>query len=230
MSDNQNEAAEVKPTVATIEPDSTIQLQGQTPAPTPEPEPVPEPEPAPQPKTWYLWKTVGQLSVYDKTVAQDADAEQPANSTEWAPPMVIGDGLAVYWDGNGWRGGTDLINATIDKMKTVALLRANINFMMDVDNLSSGYTPAEQQSWKQQVVDAHAVLAGQVESHLLQTLAATRDMDVKDLANSIIAKSNAYNDKYATLLATYQKLRDTISTATEASQLPAFTIDDVHLA
>lgn len=226
MSDTQETT-----TVQTIEPDATINIQTGVPAEAPvavEPTPTPEPE-VPAKKTWYLTKTVDGLMMFDKSVELGATEAQPANSTPWAPPTILGTGLAVYWDGSAWQGGTDLTTASIDTLKAIALKRANFDFMEAVDNLSIGYTPAEQQSWKQQVIDANAVIAGQPASHLLTTLATVRNMAVADLAKSIVAKSQAYNDQYATILANFQKLRDSITVASDATGLPAFTIDDIHL-
>jgi hypothetical protein len=230
MSDTQDTLPEQPTTVETIEPDATINIQTGVPAEEPAPT-VEETPAAPAKKTWYLFKAsgVGALTVYDTSVELDADAAQPDNSTPWEPPMVLGTGLVVYWTGNAWQVGADLINAPIASQQSAAYARAAMDFDEAVYALSSGYTKSEQASWKQQVVDAHAVIDGQPASHLLSTLATARGIEVSYLAASIIAKSNAYNDKYATLLAAYQKLRDQIGNATKTADLPAFTVDDVHL-
>jgi hypothetical protein len=162
-------------------------------------------------------------------VEQAATATAPANASVWRPHST-GPGIKSYFDGTGWTIGPDVSTLTLAQLQGMSLAKASSDFNTAVDELNAGYPSAERSSWQQQVSDAQTVLNGGAASALLSSLATARSTDVKDLAAKIVAKNEAYTAAYSAALASFQKTRATISSATEIAQLPPLTVEDIVFA
>jgi hypothetical protein len=183
-------------------------------------------------KTYYPYSTVtiengSSFMVYDGTpLEQVSTAAAPANASEW-PPHPAGQGLRSYFDGFGWCIGQDVTTMTLAQLQSLAMTKASQDFETAVATLTAGYPASEQASWQQQVTDAQVVLNGGAASTLLSALATARSTDVKDLATKIVAKNEAYTAAYSAALASFQKTRATIDSATTIGQLPPLTLDEI---
>jgi hypothetical protein len=186
-------------------------------------------------KTYYPYAAVviangSSFLAYTGTpVEQPVTAEAPANASVW-PPHSTGPGLRSYFDGIGWCMGPDVSAMTLAQLQAMVLAKANNDFETAVAALTSGYPASERSSWQQQVTDSQLVLNGGAASALLSALATARSTDVKDLATKIVAKNEAYNAAYSAALASFQKTRATIQSASSIAQLPPFALEDIVLS
>jgi hypothetical protein len=183
-------------------------------------------------KTYYPYAAVviangSSFLAYTGTpVEQPVTAEAPVNASVW-PPHSTGPGLRSYFDGIGWCMGPDVSAMTLAQLQTMVLAKANNDFETTVAALTAGYPVSERASWQQQVTDAQLVLNGGAASTLLSALATARSTDVKDLATKIVAKNEAYTAAYSAALASFQKTRATIDSATTIGQLPPLTLEEI---
>lgn len=170
------------------------------------------------------------LSVYTGTPIKLEDGEEiPENASQWKPQNP--EGMKAYFDGFGWRGGPDVSEVSLDKLKSVIANRKLHEFIEKVNELTSAYSDAEKQSWNQQVSEANSLIMngyGADKTPLLSALANSRKLDVLDLARKVIAKNDEYQAKYAELLGSFQKERDLIEKAKTANKLPLLEIEDLH--
>lgn len=183
-----------------------------------------------QTKTYYPYAAVilangSSFLAYTGTpVAQAGDA--PDNTLAF-PPRTVTTGIRSYFDGIGWAEGPDVTTMTLAQLQGISLTKANLDFENAVDTLNASYPSHERASWTQQLTDSQTVLSGGAASALLSALATARSTDVKTLASKIVAKNEEYTAAYAAVLASYQKLRSTIEGATEISELPPLTVQDI---
>lgn len=172
--------------------------------------------------TWYTYKKVNGFDVYDSVVQA---VDQPPNSSPWKP-RILPD-TTTYYNGRVWVIGKDVTTVDLTYLRNAAQVQADVDFTFTVKQLGANFHLAEQSSWAQQLTDAQAVLSGDSPSVLLTTLAEAHQIDITDLAKSIVAKSDAYNAAYAKLLADYQVLKGIISNATKIADLPAFRVPPI---
>jgi hypothetical protein len=186
-------------------------------------------------KTYYPFSavTVGSttLNVYTGTpVTQPIGEAAPKNASAWPVPEAT-NGLAYYMDANGgWVPGLDIRTMTLATMQSLALSDATNNFNQAVIALQGDYSDAERNSWTKQIAEANEVIDGTnngTNTPLLSALSSARGVDLKTLANSVIAKSNDYNAAYGKLLAEFQTARDKIADAKDFSDLPALTLNSL---
>lgn len=124
--------------------------------------------------------------------------------------------------------GIDIKSATLSQLQALATKAVTDTFTEAVDALQGDYTDAERSSWVRQLSEAQGVINGTVKQPVtLSALAAARGVDLRILAQKIVDKDNAYNDEYSSLLATYQKAKDTIQGAKTVDDLPALILKDV---
>ncbi len=157
------------------------------------------------------------------TTALDADA--PANTSVWKPPSV-GPGLLAYFDAGTWRVGTDITKLTLAQYQALAIAQATDEFELAVAALHAKYSASERASWAAQLSGAQIVVAGGTDA-LITILAAAQSKAPLALAQTIVAKNEAYLASYATALATLQATRNQIEAATAIDQLPALSLQYV---
>jgi len=181
-------------------------------------------------KTWYVYETAHGLNVWKgKTLTTASNAAQPANSVPWQPPSQV-SGRISFWDGVGWRLGTDITALGLDDLKVLATSASRQRMSGAIWALSGTYAPEERDTWAQQQAEATAWTADNTAATpLLTALASARSTTVADLAPKILEKAAAYSTAYYAALAQHQKERDSISAATSSADLPAFTLADLHL-
>ncbi len=158
-----------------------------------------------------------------EVTVQDADTAPPDNTTTWAPPPKPSDGVYYQYDG-AWVLGLDVREATLDALKAVSLAECQDVFEAAVADLQGNYSASERQSWPRQISEAQAYLGGDTGGSLLSVLATTRGIDVSDLAQSIVARDEAYQASYGLALANLQKARDAISAAQALEDLPSLSV------
>lgn len=153
-----------------------------------------------------------------------SSAPQPANTSKWKPPTAMA-GQTVYFNVVGWIVGIDVTKASVSDLQIRALRGATHQFQMQVFQLTSDYTPEEQSSWTQQLSEANLANGAPLtatNAPVLSALAAARSMDINELAQKVINKSNTYTGLYAKALATLQTQRQLIKAATSLTDLLPF--------
>jgi hypothetical protein len=174
---------------------------------------------------YYIYEpvTAGCSTFYahlGKTVEAD---EVPESATQWQPPET-NEGFLMYWDGFGWVRGIDVRNAELSELQSRILKHVGEIFSSQVNSLKRPYSDGESDSWAIQLADAQNVLKGATDSVLLHALAEIRNVDVKELAQKIIDKSQAYYKQYAQVLGQYQKEVNQIQNAKSIDDLPKFDL------
>lgn len=153
--------------------------------------------------SYYTYKSNGVALLFDEEVSVIEGSPQPDNSSKWKPKYDP-ETQDAYWDGIGWVVGRKFDSLTEDEIKASALKVLQMNFSDSVSVLNADYPDAETSTWPRQEADARSYVATKVATPFLQTLAITRGSDVDSLAESIVAKADAYYVKYAELLGAYQ--------------------------
>jgi hypothetical protein len=169
------------------------------------------------------------LMVYTGNPIELEEGEDlPENSSKWKP-VVNTEGHVAYFHSAGyWISAPDITKIDLALVRNAMLRRITDDFNYDVSQLSAQYPAGEQQSWTQQLAEAQALTANaDAPTPLLTVLAIGRDTTVKELAQKIIEKSTAYHAALAEKIASYQKQRTAIDSATSTDQLPAVSLADL---
>ena len=112
--------------------------------------------------------------------------------------------------------------AVVEQARAERLAAANAAAETMLSQLDATYPTREVLTWDQQVKEAEGVLAGGgAAATLLQSLAATRGIDVPDLADRVLTKSALYKAASGAIMGARQWVEDQLS--------EAGTIDDVLL-
>jgi hypothetical protein len=179
--------------------------------------------------TWYEYGPIAegsQLLAFTKSVEQET---QPTNSTQYAPTPA-GPGRLSYWNGSGWHNLPDVRNVDLATLKGYALRLASVQLESDTGRLNMAYPSAERATWPQQLADAKAVLSeSTTQPPMLSALASAAGTDVKTFSQKVLAKNDAYVSNYASVLASYQKLKASINNAADPSGLKPLTYTDLLL-
>lgn len=135
--------------------------------------------------------------------------EPPPNSTEWPPPKPR-DGQEVYFNGHAW-----MYSRPLDQFTPAVLIKATLDaprreMRNAIRALTAGVSPEEVATYSRQEADAREYLRTGVPSAFLETLSASRGVDLKVLAPKIINKAEAYHKAVAAALGAYQKKADEI--------------------
>jgi len=148
---------------------------------------------------------------------------QPASAVKWKP-RDANAGYASYYDGTGWVQRIDVRTLTLAQLQKLCIGMAQQSYESAMDELTTGYTPSEKQSWAHQMTEATLVLSGG-ESALISTLAQARGQTVMSLAQKIVSKGTTLSSASTAALATLQKARTQINAATSIEGLPVLTLD-----
>lgn len=173
----------------------------------------------------------GLLVYTGEPIAIEDDEPLPENSSQWEPVVKI-DGHVAYFNPLGfWITAPDVSKIDLSSLKDAMLRRLTVDFNYDMSQLMAQYPAAEQMSWAQQLTEAKAVLADEnASSPLLSVLAVGRAETVKQIAQKVIEKNDAYMASYSHSLAMFQSQRTAISDAATMEQLPAVSLADLdHL-
>lgn len=121
--------------------------------------------------------------------------------------------------------GYDSITNTFQK-KSLEEIKAqfleNVNFLFEREKgyMQGNVAQGEIESWVTQLREAKELKANpKAQTPLLTQIAKTRNMDIKTLADKVIAKNVAFNEKLGQLIGNRQKLEKEIQNAKDLESL-----------
>jgi len=160
---------------------------------------------------------------YDKkgfATGQTRESDKPLSNGSLYPPPEVQVGSIAWHDGMGWRVVPDLQSEDVpfEQSRDAALTALN-----DWRAPTLGdYSPAERATFDAQYAEAKVVLDGGEAGPYLKAIEAATGEPVEDLALKVVEKREAYDAEVARVGAHAQKLRNQISAATSAAELPTY--------
>lgn len=117
-----------------------------------------------------------------------------------------------------------IIPITLEQAKDIKLIEATENYKASISTLVGNTDQYEIASWAKQEAEARAYIADKtITTPLLSGMVVARGLGetVADLAKIVIAKADAYQAAYATILGAYQAKQKAIAAATTVEEVQA---------